>query len=1207
MREIFWGLYGIWNTIQNMVWQISIVIGIVLVCRLFVGKVSKQASYLLWIVVAIRLLCPVMIPSDFSIFNWLDVSKMIESQDVVFENDAMEEATSDVVQVQTTPQTVTTPEVQEDVGTNAVLIENGTSAEVHNKVTHNYFLDRLRYLMNENPDFFLWMTGMTLMAVYGIGSYVHLKYKLRFATKSGESIFESNEVSSPFVFGIIKPKIYLPYHMNEQEKRYILAHERYHIKRRDYLVKIFAFALLTVYWFHPLVWVAFYLMSRDMEISCDEQVLKNLAIEDRKAYSTLLLSFASGKHFPLPSPLSFGENDTKSRIKSILNYKKPTFWSLVAVLALTVVLVMSCLTDASNSEENETDNTTIDETYEITDEATQKLAEKLLAIKSPYIGDAVTSGYIFNELLTELGVAGQNGIELQTTSAPYWITFSFDAEPSAYKMWQAAAMYLALVENANEVRWNYYNEYYTLCTQYVTVDSVNAYLGDINIKDYAGSVEKIAELWTLLDQKRTQAIYETNGESASILVSSTSWDRNAIEAGMEFEERIAWENRLIADGIGYRGDNGLVADCIYQDFDQNGIKDFIAIIRDTNWDDDVDERFYIYMNNESAYIHELQVSGAFWGVTVADIDNDNCLEFLFAGDSGGTGGYGFNAIYELLKYKNGTFEVMPLPIDDFVEYKEETAGFGIEVYTVEGEGNYVAYCPALEESVTFSIGSSRSEAFEADTPVNTLVGRERYGFHGLTPVLQNGKMYLLAVESIYRTNIDWYMEDIGTAYFLLSWDEQEGWITEKFDVIAYGSEGITDDEIFERMLHELTFYPTTYEDVMATGTMPVVDINNQLIKDSTNSLLNLRNFASMESGEENGYVGNKMIYVKLTEDKSPVYHYIYHNSDGRYFYLEASAMSSGNPGTDYSAMKTGIYADCISETFERDDDTTHTYYYLVEKGISVEDIYKYLLSSTYTKPKFVSFLSVSTSNAFETVEEYIISNWDTMPYRGILSAWQTASVENVYWNGHYDEDAKSYVFKNGEETYVYDLADVLNSSDDWNWVTAGIFFDDDNEKTYLCLTDFNYVDGKEVHRNLQTLLIEFPKDNPNDYKVTAFEEGLAWIDRCYFIKDTIYIRGESLLLALNVDTKELRSCKEERTLLEAYAQEEFGGYHIFFFDAIRKQNDMIVYSAVVSEAEDVTPVGMVFVTYKDGKPIGYMSADYSAENATDGITIKMTN
>ncbi len=957
MRELFWTLFDIWNMIMEMAWSITIVISLVLLCRIFVGKVSKQASYFLWAIVAIRLLVPVMPESGLSVFNFADY-EFFQTNTVVNEEITMPE----LLQQENNSVIYQNPDETPKVNDSTTGIPQETvtnnSNQTHQNITESNkpiitdIATEPSSLLHEDSMFLIWLVGMTVMGCYGVISYLVMNRNLRFATTGDRKIYEAEHIASPFVFGIIRPRIYLPYRLSEEEREYILRHEYYHIRRRDYLVKIFAFALLSVYWFHPLVWVAFYMMSRDMELSCDEQVLKELGATERKAYSTLLLSFASSKHFPLPSPVSFGENDIKSRIKGILNYKKPTFWSLVAMFVLILALVAGCLTDAK--EDNSTND--IENEIEMTDEAVTKLAETLYSIENPYIGDITTNGKILNVLFETLELEkGRGGMELQTRMEPYWLTISFLKQPATNKMWQASAMYLALVGNANEVRWNYYDEDDTMHTDYVTTELINRQLGDIDIKSYAVSEEKIAELWKLLEEKRV-ATTTTTSDGESPLVLSTAWDKHAINAGMDFTERIEWENRLIADGILYRGDEGDVKTCIYNDFDHNGANDCIVVTLNKNWEDNIGNRFHIYMNNEPVFSYDLDYTGVYWDVTVVDIDNDGYLEFLFSGDSGGTGGFGFNALFELLKYKNGSFEKMPLPLDDYCEWEDETTGFGIDVYTERGEGYYIAFFPALHQKVYFSIGSSRNDVFDNNTPVNTLVGHEYYGFYELTPVMQNGRYYLLAKEMIYRTTIQGYNEAIGTAYFLLSWNTKIGWVVESFDVLPYSyDDTISDEAIFDGMLRELSFYPLSYDDIMNDPTLPVIDKENNIINDN-DGFHSLQNFASYESGEASGYAGNKIVYASVYGSDAPVYHYIYRHTDGRYFYLEASvdkvkaSYDADVAREAYVRLKAKIYEDCIYQLFDNNDVFATVRYYLVEEDVTEEDIFKSMLSSQYPPP-----------------------------------------------------------------------------------------------------------------------------------------------------------------------------------------------------------------------------------------------------------------
>lgn len=769
MKEIFWGLFDIWNVMKNMIWQISVVIIIVLICRLFVGKISKQASYFLWLIVAVRLICPVTIPSEFSIFNFLNESRFDEAEMLTSEyTSVVNEYVAPELPMQDVPGVSQMPAVPAD--DNAVMYADIAA-------TGTLFI-------KSNFNYILWLAGMAAMLIYGTASYIYLKRKLRFATKAKEDVFESNVIPSPFVFGIIKPIIYLPYHLNEQEKGYILAHERYHIKRRDYLVKLLAFGLLSVYWFHPLVWAAFYLMSRDMEMSCDEQVLKGFGVEERKAYSTLLLSFVSKKRFAFPPPLSFGENDTKIRIKQILNYKSPALWGVVAVIVLVFAVLVCCLTDAKNDSDTGSSIDNTENSTEVTDEKLLSLAEALYEAKNPFIGDISANGKILNPLKEYYGITGTSGTELQTYEEPYWITLSFDTKPDDKKMWQMAAMFLGLVENAEEMRWTFYDESEKLITYYVTVESVNEYLEGGDLKEYADSAESLAELCKTLETKAAEFSMSDNDANDSFLLTST-WEHYAAEAGLEFTERITWENDMIAAGIGYRGEEGTIHGCYYKDFDQNGQKDLVVAVSDKNWDDDIESKLCIFMDKDTVYVRKLPVFSAFWSVQTADMDNDGAIEFIFSGDSGGTGGYGYNALFDILEYQNNSFEVIPLPTDEYLEWSEVChAGVGVEVYATDTEGVYRAYCPLIDESYSFVFTSEEIDSYAENAADGMLIGRERYGFYKLYPVEQNGRQYLLGIEALYRENMEQYhgMEDIGTAYFLMSWDDTAGWTINEFRV-----------------------------------------------------------------------------------------------------------------------------------------------------------------------------------------------------------------------------------------------------------------------------------------------------------------------------------------------------------------------------------------------------------------------------------------
>jgi len=192
----------------------------------------------------------------------------------------------------------------------------------------------------------LWAAGIAAMLLYAVITYIRLKRRLRFATKingnlyKNGNIYETDAIRSPFVLGLIRPRIYLPVGLPESDLAYILPHERTHIKRRDYLIKPLAYITLALHWFNPLVWLAYFKLNKDMEMACDERVLKKLGNDNaniKEVYSNTLLRLATGRRQVGLSPLAFGEGSAKGRIKNVLNFKKPSLW-VVAIAAILVIL-----------------------------------------------------------------------------------------------------------------------------------------------------------------------------------------------------------------------------------------------------------------------------------------------------------------------------------------------------------------------------------------------------------------------------------------------------------------------------------------------------------------------------------------------------------------------------------------------------------------------------------------------------------------------------------------------------------------------------------------------------------------------------------------------------------------------------------------------------------------------------------------------------
>lgn len=191
----------------------------------------------------------------------------------------------------------------------------------------------------------LWAAGAAVMLACSLVSYLRLRRRVRTAVLFRDHIYQSEHAATPFILGIFRPRIYLPFRLSEKDMPHVIAHEQAHIKRRDHWIKPLGYLLLCVYWFNPLLWLAYILLCRDIELACDERVIKDLGMDQRADYSEALLSCSVRHRMIAACPLAFGEVGVKGRVKNVLNYKKPAFWIIIAAIAACVVLAVCFLTD----------------------------------------------------------------------------------------------------------------------------------------------------------------------------------------------------------------------------------------------------------------------------------------------------------------------------------------------------------------------------------------------------------------------------------------------------------------------------------------------------------------------------------------------------------------------------------------------------------------------------------------------------------------------------------------------------------------------------------------------------------------------------------------------------------------------------------------------------------------------------------------------
>lgn len=331
-------------SILNMSVTASWVILVILAVRMLLRRFPAKYSYALWAAVGFRLLCPFSVSTVFSLFNLKNfVSVRVGNQ--------MEYVPADIGFAQQ-------PRI--DLGAAAVSEAVGNSLPAANAMTSVNPLQIWIFLGSR-----IWIMGMAVLFICALIQLVRTRKMVSRATLFWENagagsgrrrteVYECENIPSPFVLGIFRPKIYIPYRLNRQEREYILAHERFHIRRRDHWVKILAFLLLSIYWFDPLVWLSYFLMCKDMEMSCDETVITRFGKDAKKEYSSLLLSFSSDHRHLSPGPLAFGESDVAQRIKNVLRFQSPKVWMSILGAVIVVAIAAVCVT---NGKEGEPENT----------------------------------------------------------------------------------------------------------------------------------------------------------------------------------------------------------------------------------------------------------------------------------------------------------------------------------------------------------------------------------------------------------------------------------------------------------------------------------------------------------------------------------------------------------------------------------------------------------------------------------------------------------------------------------------------------------------------------------------------------------------------------------------------------------------------------------------------------------------------------------
>ncbi|WP_168118858.1 M56 family metallopeptidase [Paenibacillus sp. HB172176] len=405
----------------------------VMMIRLLLRKLPKIYSYALWSAVLFRLVTPFTITAAISLLGFLHGSDQGSNGEFVYVPQS--------IGMMSEPQIHTGAGSTVDSSVNQILPEPQITNSVNGM---QIFMSAVSWI---------WLIGVAGLLVYHVASYWRLTRMLRTATKvssTANRIFESDRIQSPFVLGFFKPAIYVPIGIEENELRHIAAHEEIHIRRRDYWVKPIAYLAVIMHWFNPLMWLSFALMSKDMEMSCDEAAVRKLGLEERRDYSRTLLSLVVKKHTGLRGiPLSFGEHHISSRIKSLLRYESPgSKAAAIGVLAVVICIIMLIVNPGSTEPSDDNGHPgTASSSKDAQNAVRHYQIDELLSNQTDYIGDNSKVAALIASLPAVPGIE-RGTFSLQTEQQPYELTIHYKINQDEFSDQRRGAAEIEVYRNA---------------------------------------------------------------------------------------------------------------------------------------------------------------------------------------------------------------------------------------------------------------------------------------------------------------------------------------------------------------------------------------------------------------------------------------------------------------------------------------------------------------------------------------------------------------------------------------------------------------------------------------------------------------------------------------------------------------------------------------------------------------------------------------
>ena len=494
---------SLFTSVLEISWQAGLIALAVMAVRPLLRRAPRRAVCMLWLLVALRLLLPARLTVESPVSLQQPESPPIQAYQELRQQEKVY---------------VSAPPEQR--------------SEMAGPAAAQGFA-----LLDQLPA--IWLTGVGCMALYMALSLLRMRWRLRAAPRIQDNVYRCTDWSTPFVLGVLAPRIYVPETVSEQDFPQVLAHERCHIRRWDHVWKPLAFLLLAVNWFNPVLWAAYVLLGRDMERACDEMVLKNATPAQRAAYSRALVACAAQPKMAAVCPLAFGEVAVKERVKNVLNYKKPALWAVILLVVAAAIIGACLLTKPAEDKSG----------YPLD-------AKKLYALRTEYIGDNAAVGAILDALgFRAAGAAGDGqaytySFEVETASEPYGVVVRYafaGALPQRTAEWnremaQRGYIALALIDNAEWLRWE------DIGAEGETPVSGTVYAGDYVAADYNAVRGSAAGLQALMDTLQARL------EDGSIVYYEG-------DAQPSFEETMPWSSTGENDPCSVRAeDYGIVYD-----------------------------------------------------------------------------------------------------------------------------------------------------------------------------------------------------------------------------------------------------------------------------------------------------------------------------------------------------------------------------------------------------------------------------------------------------------------------------------------------------------------------------------------------------------------------------------------------------------------------------------------------------------------------